>query len=105
MLEVFECFICFGGPYELIHLLHQLVQRNCLLAEPTEESAERCQATSQLLHILEISGLLHSVDCCNLLRVALYPSLGNQDPSILPAGTPNTHFSRLSLILYVRRFA
>src|SRR3954464_4565077 len=42
MLEIFECFICLIGPHKLVRLLHQLVQRNCLLAEPTEESAERC---------------------------------------------------------------
>src|ERR1043165_3764078 len=42
-LEILECFICLLGPHKLA-LLHQLIQGDSLLAEPTEETAERCQA-------------------------------------------------------------
>src|ERR1041385_5547440 len=69
-----------GGPSELLCLLHQLVQGDCLFAQPTEESAERCEATGELLHLLQGFGLLHALYCGYLLGVAFDSSLGNEKP-------------------------
>src|ERR1041384_3833788 len=39
-LELSECFFCLACPSELLCFLHQLVQRDRLLTQPTEKSAE-----------------------------------------------------------------
>src|SRR3954465_15889519 len=36
-LQLSECIVCLGGPSEL---LHQLIQRNFFLSQPTKESTE-----------------------------------------------------------------
>src|SRR4051812_25737058 len=79
-----------GGPSKLLCLLHQLVQGNCLLAQPTKESAERREATDELMHLLQGLGLLHALYCGYLLGVAFDSSLGNEKPQEL-AGLDSKH--------------
>src|SRR3954470_1758767 len=78
VLQLLECFIGLRGLGELLRFIHQLIQRNCFFSQPTEESAEGSQATGELLHLLQIFGLLHSLDCGYLLGIAFDSSLGNE---------------------------
>ena len=60
-------------------LLHQLIQRESFLAQPTDESADGCQAASELLHIQQSAGYLHPLDGLDLHGVALYAAFGDQE--------------------------
>ena len=63
----------------MLGFLHLLVQRHGLLAQPTDESAQRCQAPSKLLNIAEGLWQLHSFNCTDLLRIRLDASAGHQE--------------------------
>ena len=53
----------------MVGFLHQLVQGQSFLSQPTDESAQGCQAPSELLHISYSLRQLHSFDCTDLLRI------------------------------------
>ena len=71
--------ICLRCPGEMLGFLHQLVQRHSFFAQPTDESAQRCQAPSKLLNIAEGLWQLHSFNCTDLLRIRLDASAGHQE--------------------------
>ena len=50
MLEVNECCLSFFHRLEFVCLLHQLVERECLFTQRTNESSERCDSTGQALY-------------------------------------------------------
>lgn len=58
-------------PLEASAFLHELVQRECLLAQPTDEVAEGCQAPSELLDVAQLGGFLHLLDGLDLYGIAL----------------------------------
>ena len=63
----------------MLGFLHQLLQRHSFLAQPTDESAQRCQATCELLNIAEGLWQLHSFNCTDLLRIRFDASAGQQE--------------------------
>ena len=61
-----------------------MIQWDCFFTQPTEKSAERGQATGEFLHLLQVLGLFHSLDCSYLLRIAFDSPLGNEKSQELP---------------------
>lgn len=75
LLELKESFIRLVVPLEKSGLLHELVQGKSLLAQPTDETADGCQAAGKFLHVQQSGGHLHPLDGLDLHRVALYAAL------------------------------
>src|SRR5207244_13632754 len=60
-------------------------------------------AARAALHVLGPGRSAHLLDGPNLVRIRLDTPVGNQETEELPVGTPNTHFSGLSIMRVRRR--
>ena len=98
LFELEKSFIRLVVPLEKSGLLHELVQGKTLLAQPTDETADGCQAAGKFLHVQQSGGRLHPLDGLDLHRLHSMPCFETKKPRSWLAGTPKTHFSGLSLI-------
>ena len=93
------------GPHEVVGFFQELVQRQDSFAEPRDEPTECREAASDALHVPDTLDLTESFVGCDLLGVGFDPRSETMKPSSIPLGTPKTHFSGLSLMLFSWSFA
>jgi hypothetical protein len=76
-LQLVKRLLGFDGLGEPLVFLQEPVEGQALLAEPRNEAAQGGKAPQHLLDPLEVSNRTHSFEGCNLFRVGLDASLGD----------------------------
>jgi hypothetical protein len=79
-LEFVQCLLGLDGLGEALVLLQEPVEGQALFAETRNEAAQGGKAPQHLLDPLEVSNRAHPVEGCDLLRVGLDASLGDNVP-------------------------